>query len=256
MGINLHTISLAPGSQSNRQDRLIMALLAGVATPASANAVTVLGAITPGTGFTNVSTVTIAPTGGTGSGATVMPLSLKAVSAAVVNGGTSGFAVSDTITLSNGVVLTVSSVSSGVVTGVTVSTAGAFTGQLATNPVAKTATSGAGVGTPTFNLAYGLGSAAITNSGNYSAAPTGFTVTDTAGGTGASIAAPTLGGSGNPISVFVPFELPAAYVVQLTSGMACSEYVPQNLKTINGFTAVFAPATTLAAGTFDVTVFA
>jgi len=256
MGFSIHNINIMNGSSNSRQDRLLFAMLSGIATPPSANAVTVLGAITPGTGFTNINTVSLAPTGGTGSGLTAVPTSLKAVSATVVNGGTSGFAVSDTITLANGVVLTVSSVSGGVVTGVTVSTAGAFTGQVATNPVAKTATSGSGVGTPTFNVSYGLGTAQITNSGNYSVVPTGMTVTDTAGGTGASLAAPTLGGSGNPISVFVPFELPANYVVQVTPGMACSEYVPQSLKTINGFTAIFAPATTLAAGTFDALVFA
>ena len=78
-----------------------------------------------------------------------------------VNGGTSGYQVADTITLANGVVLAVASVSSGVVATVTVSTAGAFTGQVATNPVAQTSTNGSGVGTPTFTLAYGLGTAAI-----------------------------------------------------------------------------------------------
>jgi hypothetical protein len=256
MGFDLHTINVLNGSSNSRQDRLLFGMLSGVATPASANAVTLLGSITPGTGFTNIGTISIAPTGGTGSGLTVAPLSLKAVSATVVGQGTSGFAVSDTITLSNGVVLTVATVSSGKVATVTVATAGSFTGQVATNPVSQVSTSGAGVGITTFNVSYGLATAAITNSGNYTAVPTGLTVTDTAGGTGASIAAPTLGGSGNPISVFVPFELPSGCVVQITPGMACSEYVPQNLKSINGFTAVFSPATTLAAGAFDAVIFA
>ena len=110
----------------------------------AANAVTALGTITPGSGFTNINTVTLAPTGGTGSGLTAVPTALKAVSATVVNGGTSGFANADTVTLANGVVLTVSSVSSGVVTGVTVSTvrdASPSHVVASTNPVAKTATS-------------------------------------------------------------------------------------------------------------------
>src|SRR4051812_581216 len=109
MALDLHTISMLNGSSNNRQDRLLAGLLSGVATPASANAVTALGSITAGTGFTNVNTITLAASGGTGTGLTAKPTSLKAVTATVVNGGTSGYQVSDTITLANGVVLTVAS---------------------------------------------------------------------------------------------------------------------------------------------------
>jgi hypothetical protein len=258
MAFPLHTIDMLKGSTNNRQDRLLMGLVAGVAFAASANSVTALGTITPGTGFTNINTVSIAPTGGTGSGATAVPTSLKAVSATVVGQGTSGFAVNDTITLSNGVVLTVASVSSGKVATVTVSTAGAFTGQVAINPVSQTATSGSGVGTTTFNVAYGLGAAQITNSGNYSAAPS-FTVTDSAGGTGASIATATLGGNGSAIYASVPFDLPTPYGVFIEPSIDCRHYVPPSLKTSTGFSVALVPTTTgstLAAGAFDATVFA
>ena len=255
----VHSISMLSASKPLAfSDRLLMGIANNVVTPASANAVTSLGSITAGSGFTNISTVTLAASGGTGSGLTAIPTALKAVSATVVNGGTSGFAVSDTVTLANGVVLTVASVSSGVITGVTVTTPGTFTGQVAANPVAKTATSGSGVGTPTFNVSYGLASAQITNSGNYSVAPS-MTVTDSASGTGASIAAGTLGGNGNAIYVAVPFALPSAYNVLVEPGIDCRHYVPPALKTNSGFTVALVPTTTgttLAAGTFDATVIA
>src|ERR1700722_9212417 len=111
--MNLHTVDMLPGSNNSRSDRLLMGLLSGVASPASANAITLHGTITPGSGYTNIKTVGLARPGGTGPGASLVPASLKAVTATVVNGGMSGFAESDTITLANGVVLTVASVSGG-----------------------------------------------------------------------------------------------------------------------------------------------
>ena len=259
MGFELHTTHLLNGSKPLAfADRLMVGVANGVATPASANAVTALGTITPGSGFTNVATVSLAPSGGTGSGLQAVATSLKAVSATVVNQGTSGYAVSDTITLTNGVVLTVASVSSGKVATVTVSTPGSFSGQVATNPVAQASTSGSGVGTPTFNVSYGINAAQITDSGNYTVAPS-MTVTDSAGGTGASIAAGTLGGNGNTVYKYIPFALPAAYNVHVEAGMDCRHYVPPSLKTTAGFTVALVPTTTGttgAAGSIDARVIA
>ena len=80
-----------------------------------------------------------------------------ATAAAVVTGGTSGYAVNDTVTLSDGgsthAVLKVTSVSSGVITGVSIQTAGVVSAAPA-NPVSQASTSGAGVGTPTFTMTY------------------------------------------------------------------------------------------------------
>lgn len=253
MGFPVHTINILNGSSNVRQDRLFLGMLANIPTPPSANAVTALGAITPGSGFTSINTVSLAPVGGTGSGLSALATSLKAVSATLANAG-SGYAANDTINLGNGVVVTVNTVNAGAIATFTVTSGGSVANAPA-NPVAQASTSGSGTGAK-FNLSWGLGSAAITNSGNYTAAPTGLTVTDTAGGTGASIAAPTLGGNGNAVSVFVPFELPSSYAVQVTPGMPCSEFVPANLKTPTGFTASFTPATTLAAGSFDAVVLA
>jgi hypothetical protein len=78
--------------------------------------------------------------------------------AVVVSGGSSGYAVNDTITLTGGTfataaVLTVTSIASGVVTGVSVTTPGSYS-VLPTNPVSKGTTSGSGVGTPTFTLSF------------------------------------------------------------------------------------------------------
>jgi hypothetical protein len=258
MSQDVHIISMLANNQFSRQDRVFMNTLVGVATPASANAVTALGAITAGTGFTNINTVTLAPSGGTGSGLTAVATSLKAVSATVVNQGTSGYANADTITLANGVVLTVASVSSGRVATVTVSTPGSFSGQVATNPVAQASTSGSGVGTPTFNIVYGLNTAQITNSGNYTVAPS-MTVTDSAAGTGASIATGTLGGNGNTIYVGFPLQLPSVYNVQVEPGLDCRHYVPPSLKTTSGFSIALVPTTTgsaLAAGVIDVSILA
>ena len=70
--MNLHTVDMLSGSNINRSDRVLMGLLSGVASPASANAITLPGTITPGTGFTNIKSVSIALTGGTGSGGSLV----------------------------------------------------------------------------------------------------------------------------------------------------------------------------------------
>lgn len=77
-----------------------------------------------------------------------------AASAAEIVAGGADYAADDTITLSDGVVLTVTAVDgSGAVTGVTITDDG-FTRTLPTNPVAETATSGGGDGLATFNLTW------------------------------------------------------------------------------------------------------
>jgi hypothetical protein len=117
---------------------------------------------------------------------------MKCVAAAVVAGGTSGFAVNDTITLTGGafttaIVLKVSSVTSGVVTGVTIQTAGSYT-VLPANPVSQGSTSGAGVGTCTFTITWGVNSVTLTAAGN--GYPAGTTVTFSGGaGSGATATA-------------------------------------------------------------------
>lgn len=343
MALDIHTFDVLSGSNNNRQDRILLGLLSGVATPASATSVSVLGSITAGSGFTNINTVTLAPSGGTGSGLAAVPTALKAVSVSSVGapgtgyaindtitlaGGTlqpggpgaatvltvskaqlvglalnaagSGYAVNDTITLSGGTsttaaVVTVTGVNAGAITTFSITTAGAYSAEASTftqastsgsgtgatfktavwgvqattistagaytavpaNAAAQANTSGTGTGA-TFNLSYGLASAQITNSGNYSAAPS-MSVTDSAAGTGASIATVTLGGNGNPVFVPVGFQLPASYSVQVEPGMNCQTYVPVGSKMTNGFTVAVVPPTTgstLAAGSVDVAVFA
>jgi hypothetical protein len=80
-----------------------------------------------------------------------------ASTASVASGGTSGFAVNDTITLADGcathTVLKVATVSSGQVASVTIQTAGVCAAAPA-NPVSQASTSGVGVGTPTFTMTY------------------------------------------------------------------------------------------------------
>jgi hypothetical protein len=145
------------------------------------------GTVTPGTGYTSTPTVTIsAPQNSSGTQATGS-VSIKAVSASVGSGGT-GFVTGDTITLSNGVVLTVTA-ASGVITAMTVKTAGSISGGSApTNPVAMVATSGAGTGA-TANLVWGLGvyTPSVIGSGYTSATAT----LNGGAGTGGSIALAT-----------------------------------------------------------------
>lgn len=80
-----------------------------------------------------------------------------ASAATVVAGGTSGYAVNDTITINDGgsthAVLKVTSVASGVITGVSIVTAG-LVSAAPSNPVSQASTSGAGVGTPTFTMTW------------------------------------------------------------------------------------------------------
>jgi hypothetical protein len=84
----------------------------------------------------------------------------------IVAGGTSGFAVSDTIVLAGGTfttatVLKVTSVNGiGVITGVSIMTPGVYS-VIPSNPVSMNTTSGSGVGIPTFTMSYSTYIAAI-----------------------------------------------------------------------------------------------
>ncbi|WP_131753606.1 hypothetical protein [Burkholderia vietnamiensis] len=80
-------------------------------------------------------------------------LSLQGSGAVPVAGG-SGFVVGDTVTLANGIVLTVTSVNAGAITAVTIMTPGNVSyPNVQANPAAQTATSGAGTGA-TFTLSW------------------------------------------------------------------------------------------------------
>lgn len=139
--------------------------------------------VTAGTGYTAVPTLSIAaPTGSNPVQATASA-SLTVISATQAVGGT-GYAVNDTVTLSNGVILKVTTVTTGAITGVSVQAGGSLTsGNTPTNPVAQVSTSGAGTG-GTFTLTWGLGAATLTNAGNgYLTAPT-VTLTGGAGSGG------------------------------------------------------------------------
>lgn len=256
--IPYHTLDMVSGGQPVSADHVKMGLYR-LTFDTSAKSITSLGAITAGSGFTDVTKISIAATGGTGSGVVVRATALKAVSATVVFGGTSGFVVNDTVTLPNGVVLTVATVSSGVIATVTVSTAGTF-GLVSANPVSMASTSGSGVGVPIFSVLYGIASVQLFNSGSYSVVPTGMSITDGLGaGTGASLAAPTLGGTGVAVLAGVAFPemIAADYgLVGTASGLIpCSKSV----QTAFGFALAVTPATGVSvtvAGSVDAILFA
>jgi len=77
----------------------------------------------------------------------------KQVNAAAIVAGGASYAVGHTISLGNGVVLTVATVNAGAVTGVTIANPGSITGTAPVNPVAQVSSSGGGTGA-TFNLTW------------------------------------------------------------------------------------------------------
>ncbi|RKR46314.1 phage tail protein [Paraburkholderia sp. BL17N1] len=144
--------------------------------------------VTAGTGYTSVPNIAVsAPQGSNGVQATANA-SLKVISATVTGGGASGgtgYVTGDTVTLANGVVLTVTA-ASGVITALTVTNAGSLSGgPIPTNPVAPQSTSGAGTGT-LINLVWGLGAVTITNPGSGYTSATA-TLSGGGAGTGGSI---------------------------------------------------------------------
>lgn len=170
------------------------------AVAAAAGALLTASVTTPGTGFTDIPTITIS--GGTGSGGSATA-TLKVVSVAVNTGGT-GWAINDTFTvnLGSGVEATfkVDSASIGVVTAVSLVSAGNYTDILATsltNVSAPKVVSSTGAGL-TVDLALGLSSVTVSG-GNYTVAPS-LNANGSNGGGGSTITTPTLSPSGIKIN--------------------------------------------------------
>ena len=137
-----------------------------------------------GAGYTSVPSVSAPAAQATGGINAVVQATLKAFSSTLGAGG-SGYAVGDTITLPNGVVLTVATVGGGAVATFTMTSPGSIvSGAAPANPVAQASTTGSGTGA-TFNLTYGLGPAVIANSGYGYTALAALTLTG-GGGTGGS----------------------------------------------------------------------
>merc|ERR1711966_274807 len=159
--------------------------LAGQSATAALSADSALDTVTvansPATGATVFPTATLSGGGGTGA---AIAVTAEVFSASVVDGGDSGYAINDVITIAHAGVgtataantdieLTVASVDSGVITAVTVSTAGAFTAISDITAVQQTSKTGSGVGTPTFDLTLSIASIAVSTPGSgYTTAPT------------------------------------------------------------------------------------
>lgn len=160
-------------------------------TGSKVTAVTITNAGT----YTTAPNVTFSAPGGGGTTATGTAV-LGAANITSVGAAGTGYNVGDTITLADGVVVTVATLTGAAPNGVasaTITTVGSAT-VLPANPVAQTASSGAGSGA-TFNLNWGVTSVTITNGGTrYGSAPT---VTFSAG---AATATATIGPAsvGNP----------------------------------------------------------
>lgn len=144
----------------------------------------IAGAVTAGTGYTSVPNVAVnAPQQSNGTQA-VVQATLKVLTATVGAAGT-GYVTGDTITLANGVVLTVTA-TAGAITALAVTNAGSLGGgAVPTNPQAVIATSGVGTGA-TANTTWGLGTPVVVNPGaGYTTATA--TLSGGGGGTGGAI---------------------------------------------------------------------
>lgn len=210
----LKSIQMPDGGGPSLQDRLVLASVLGLPFPAAANALGTVGAVTAGSAYT--ATPTITATGGTlnaaapggayqaaGGWPAVLRATMKVVGVPTVGSGGTGFVTNDTVTFSNGVILTAATVVSGAVTVWSVSNAGVFTGPggLPVNPVSQVSTSGVGIGA-TANLSWGINTVLVDDSGNYSVIPTGFSVANAVGdstGTGGAVAAGAVVGAGGAV---------------------------------------------------------
>ena len=153
--------------------------------------------VAAGTGYNYHDVLTLAT--GTASVAAQFEVSaIKAASATVQAAGTSGWAINDTFTFTNAggtnTVLTVTAVNvSNQITTVSVTTAGSRIAAKPTNPVTANSTTGSGVGTPTFNILWGVNTLTSTPvvDGNYTVFPStgGATTVLPSGGTGATLTA-------------------------------------------------------------------
>ena len=230
--------------------QVVSAVVNAGGTSGTPGAVTVTG--TTGTGTKWQGTATISA-GGALTGPIVITVNGNYTATPTIAGDTvSGGSLSGaTVTLIMGAVGTM-----------TVTTAG---GYVTAPTLTACPLTGAGTGTGTgvtATLVYGLGGAQLIHSGNYSGAPS-FTVTDSAAGTGASIATATLGGSGAAIPRWVaetvaPTNLPTnsttglpSYGVFVNSNITALASAECIQKQLNGYSVAVAGATTLAAGTFD-----
>lgn len=254
MGLDLHTVDVIKGSTPTAfADKLLAALLDGVAFAASAASITSVGTIVAGSAF--LAPVSLAFAGGTGSGGAALPI-MKGLTVSQIVAAGLGYATNDTITLPGGIVVTVNSVGAGgAIATASVTTAGSVTNPQ-DGPIPQVSTSGSGTGA-SFILTYGLLGVQMLNSGNYSVVPTGITLVGKgASGTGAS-GVPVLGGNGNAIFVSPPSlpDLPATYVVQATPSVPA--FVSSPYQGPYGFTIALTPilaASTLAAGSVDILV--
>ena len=142
--------------------------------------------------YTTVPTITLSASPGVTATAVAL---LQCNTAAVAAGGAS-YVVGDTVTLSNGVVLQVTTVAAGAITAVAIVNPGSISaGPTPANPVAQVSTSGIGTG-GTFNLTWGIGRISIVNPGSgYVLNPT---VSISGAGGGSASAFIGAGSVGNP----------------------------------------------------------
>lgn len=214
MGFPLHTVNVTGGATPPvKSDELVVTLGKDTPFAPAANSISAIDQVNnAGTGYTQLPAMAF--TGGTGSGGIAVVTGLKAVTATVAAAGVS-YSASDTITLSNGVILTVLSRTGTGVATVGVTTAGVATPTAPVNPLVQVSTNnaagGAGGGQgATFTVLWGINAVQIINSGSYTVAPTGASFTPANGqGSNGAVQSIHLGGNGLPIYVGLSgLELP------------------------------------------------
>lgn len=259
MAVDLHTVAVSSAASPPAiTDRLVLLNAVNMPFQAAAAAISSIDQVSnAGTGYTQLPVMAF--TGGTGTGGLAVVTALKGVSTTIVAGGSS-YSASDTISLSNGVVLTVSTVAAGVITGIILSTAGSTATQTPANPLPQVTTNssagGAGLGQgATFNVLWGVSTVQIVNSGSYSVVPTGASFVSANGlGSNAAVQSIHLGGNGLPIFAgLTGLSLPTPLQVHATPSISGISSVP--LKRSDCIAVRIDPITAavaVAAGTVDI----
>jgi|SRR5579883_3395563 len=271
---HLHTVQMPDGAGPQIPDRLTLASVLALPYPAAANALGSVGAVTAGNNYTAIPA--IAATGGTlaaGGWPAVLRATLKVITPALQNAG-AGYAINDTLTFANGVVITVNTVSSGAIATFTLTNAGSFagngvlpgTGGVPVGNQSQIATSGSGSGA-TFSFTWGLNTVVVDDSGNYSVIPTGFSVTNATGdttGSGGAVAAGAATAAGaavfRAIGPFVNDGVPPNYGVAAISNQSPQNDVAElNVKVVGYASIKIQPAVaanSVVAGTLDALIWA
>jgi hypothetical protein len=223
MSIDVHTVSFAKGGGGpSRSDRLIAALMCGVAFVASTDGVTA-GSVTAGSGYTALPTFPADV-----NGATVVAKSLKSVGTPTVAAAGLGVAVNDTFDLVGGTLFAGGSKARVTATHIKAISATVVTGGTGGTPGAVTITGTTGTGTKfqaTGVISAGgvlQGPLTVTVAGDYTANPTIAGDAVTGGGLSGATVALVMGALTFSLTTAGSYVVPPASPAALTDVVGTS----------------------------------